>query len=189
MKIPIIDFTLNNLHQLRQQNDWSDHFNLILWPRILIWLGIKEQFKEYTSLNWMIHYTPDNMHNNFISAHIKDDHNTFNFYFQIPLVEKLSFNLYLGDSTYNFFEIYPILLSKGIIKKDEYKLRATSTILPHLVLSTANSKYEKSTLYKINEKNYLTITQTDPLINLLTVNYKKFIPPLKKIIQGEWLLK
>ena len=188
MKIPIIDFTLKNIQQLKEQNSWSDHFNIILWPRILVWLGLKEQFSDNQNIKWMIHYTPENMHNNFISMHIIDPNNTFNFYFQVPMVQNLSFNLYLGDSTYNFFEIHPLILNKGVIKKDEYKLEATSAILPHLVLSTPNSKYDRGTLLKINEENYIELTKTDPLINLLTLNFRKFIPPLQKIITGEWQL-
>ena len=188
MKIPIIDFTLENALKLKEQNHWSDHFNLILWPRILVWLGLKELFTDHNDIKWMIHYTPENMHNNFISMHIIDPNNTFNFYYQVPLVQNLSFNLYLGDSTYNFFEIHPLLLTKEVIKKDEYKLEATSAILPHLVLSTPNSKYDRGTLLKINEDNYKDLTKHDPLINLITMNFKKFISPLQKIINGEWAL-
>ena len=188
MKIPIIDLTLDNLKKLKAENDWSDHFNLVVWPRALFWLGLKEQFKEHALLDWKIHFTPDNMHNNFISMHVRDEKDVFNFYFQVPLVEKLSFNLYLGDSTYNFFEIHPFLISQGIIGKDEYEIQATSTILPHLVLSSANSKYDKGTLWKIEETNYQEIVKHDPVINLLVVNFKKFVIPLQKIINGEWMM-
>lgn len=186
MKIPIVDLTLENIFILKEKNEWSDHFNLVVWPRILVWLGLKEQFKEINSLDWKIYYSPDNMHNNMISMHLKDPNKVFNFYFQVPLVQNLSFNLYLGDSTYNFFEIYPLLLSKGVVKKDELPLKATSTILPHLVLSTQNSKYNNETLWKVNDVNYSLIMQNDALINLLTYNFKRFIPPLQKIINSEW---
>jgi len=188
MKIPIIDFTFDNIQKLKEQNAWSDHFNLVVWPRLLIWLGLKEEFKDYKDLNWKIHYTPDNMHNNFVSMHINDPSDTFNFYFQVPLVQNLSFNLYLGDSTYNFFEIHPKILSEKVIKDGEYKIQATSTILPHLVLSTPNSKYDRKVLMEINEENYLALVKNDPLINLLIVNFNKFIKPLQKIITGEWVL-
>ncbi len=188
MKIPIIDLTFENIQILKEQNDWSDHFNLVVWPRLLIWLGLKDQFADNNDIKWMVHYTPDNMHNNFVSMHVIDPDETFNFYFQVPLVQNLSFNLYLGDSTYNFFEIYPRIISEGIIKEEEYKIQATSTILPHLVLSTANSKYERKVLMEINEDNYMTIVKNDPLINLLILNFNKFIKPLQKIITGEWKL-
>ncbi len=188
MKIPIIDFTIENLNTLKSQNEWNDHFNLILWPRLLFWLGLKEHFSDYKALDWKIHYTPENMHNNFISMHIRDDNDRFNFYFQVPLVQKLSFNLYLGDNTYNFFEAHPMLISKGVIKKEEYKIGATSSILPHLVLSNTNHRYSQHCLRKINEVEYINLTKNDPLINLLIQNFKKFIPPLDKIIKGEWIL-
>ncbi|MGQ1784422.1 MULTISPECIES: hypothetical protein [unclassified Saccharicrinis] len=186
MKIPIVDLTLENLKKLRQQNDWSDHFKLVVWPRTLLWLGLKELFADYKSLDWKIHFTPENMHNNFISMHVKDEKEVFNFYFQVPLVEKLSFNLYLGDSTYNFFEIHPALIAMGTMKKDEIEIQATTSVLPHLVLSTPNSKYDKGTLWEINEENYLYLVKNDALINLLTSNFKRFIPSLKKIIDSEW---
>ncbi len=188
MKIPIIDLTWANVQKLKTENDWSDHFNLILWPRILIWLGLKEQFSENKNLKWMIHYTPDNMHNNFISMHIIDPADKFNFYFQCPMLEKFSLNLYLGDNTYNFFEAHPLLLEKKVIKENEYQVAATSTILPHLVLSTPNSMYSRDILYTINESNYLDLTKYDPIINLLTFNFNKFISPIQKIINGEWKL-
>ncbi len=189
MKIPIIDLTWENAQKLKKENDWNDHFNLVLWPRILIWLGLKEQFADNKNLKWMIYYTPQNMHNNFISMHIIDPSDKFNFYFQCPMLEKFSFNLYLGDSTYNFFEAHPLLLENKIIKEDEYQIGATSTILPHLILSTPNSKYSRDILYKIDESNYLEITKNDPIINLLTLNFNKFISPIQKIINGEWKLK
>ncbi len=188
MKIPIIDLTLENLNKLKEQNDWSDHFKLVVWPRALFWLGLKELFNDYSSLDWKIHYTPENMHNNFISMHINDPKNVFNFYFQIPLVEKMSFNLYLGDNTYNFFEIHPFLISMGVIEKEEFDIKATSTVLPHLVLSTPISKYDKGTLWNIDENNYLEAVKIDSLINLLTLNFRKFIKPLEKIIKGDWIL-
>ena len=188
MKIPIVDLTLENLQLLKEQNDWSDHFNVVVWPRVLFWLGIKEQFKEYTSLDWKIHFTPDNMHNNFISMHIRDDQDVFNFYFQVPLVEKLTFNLYLGDSTYNFFEIHPFLIDRKIIKKDEYQIQATSNILPHLVLSSESTKYDKAVLWEIDESSYLKAVANDPIINTLVAGFRKFISPLEKIIKGEWEL-
>lgn len=159
MKIPIIDLSLDNVLKLKQENDWNDHFKLILWPRILTWLGLKEQFNSLESLDWKIHYTPENMHNNFISMHIKDEKDTFNFYFQVPLVQNLSFNLYLGDNTYNFFETYPLIIKNNLISEDEYKVKATSTILPHLLLSSANHKYSRDCLMKINDKNYLELTK------------------------------
>ncbi|TLX74043.1 hypothetical protein E9993_13155 [Labilibacter sediminis] len=189
MKIPIIDLTLENALALRDKNDWSDHFKLIVWPRMLVWLGLKEQFKDEQNIEWKIFYSPDNMHSNMISIHIKDPNNTFNFYFQVPLVQKLSLNLYLGDSTYNFFEIHPLLISKGIIKENEIPIQATSTILPHLVLSTENSKYDKEVLWKINQENYTQAVKNDPIINLLTMSFKKYIAPLKKIIYNEWNLQ
>ncbi len=189
MKIPIIDLSLENLIELKEKHDYSEHFKLVVWPRALVWLGLKEQFKEFDTLHWKIHYTPENMHNNMISMHIGDpDEQKFNFYFQIPLVQKLSFNLYLGDSTYNFFEIHPLLIEKGVIKKDEIPIQATSTILPHLVLSDSESKYQKAVLWKINEENYKEQVKNDPLINLLLINFKRFIPPLQNIINGEWML-
>ncbi len=188
MKIPIIDLTIENIQKLREQNDWNDHFNLVVWPRLLIWLGLKAQFEDVEDLSWKVHYTPDNMHNNFVSMHINDPGKTFNFYFQIPLVQNFSFNLYLGDSTYNFFEIYPRIISEGIIKEEEYKIKATSTILPHIVLSTPQSKYERKVLMEINEENYHTMIKNDPLINLLLLNFNKFMKPLQKIISGEWKL-
>jgi len=186
MKIPIIDFTIENAINLKEQNSHSDHFNIILWPRILFWLGLKEHFSDYKNLNWKIHYTPDNMHNNFISMHVRYEKTKLNFYFQVPLVQKFSFNLYLGDNTYNFFDAYPLLNRKGVIKKDEYKIEATSTILPHLVLSTTANKYQQACIYRINEENYSDITKTDPAINLLVTSFRKFIPPIEKIINGEW---
>ena len=120
--------------------------------------------------------------------HVHDPRQVFNFYFQIPLVEKLSFNLYLGVSTYNFFEIHPLLMKKGLIEKEEFQIKATSSTLPSLVLSTSNSKYDKSTLWKINEQNYSDMVKHDPIINLLTLNFKRFVPALIKIIEGEWKL-
>ncbi len=188
MKIPIIDLTLENVQKLKLENEWSDHFNLILWPRILVWLGLKEHLNENRDLSWKIHYTPENMHNNFVSMHVNDPNETFNFYFQIPLVQNLSFNLYLGDSTYNFFEIHPYLISKGVINKDAFKIEATSTILPHLVLSTPRSKYDRKLLMEITEENFVELTKNDPLINLLISNFNKFIPPLQNIISGNWKL-
>ncbi len=188
MKIPIIDFTLENIQKLKEDNDWSDHFNLILWPRLLVWLGLKEQFSDYKELSWKIHYTPENMHNNFVSMHIQYPNETFNFYFQVPLVQNLSFNLYLGDNTYNFFEIYPRLISEGIFKEEDYKVAATSTILPHIVLSTPNTKYDRRMLMEISEENYTELTKNDPLINLLILSFNKFIQPLQKVISGEWKL-
>lgn len=188
MKIPIIDLTLNNLENLYAQNEWSDHFKLVVWPRSLFWLGLKEQFEDY-NLDWKIHFTPENMHNNFISMHVKDAKEVFNFYFQVPLVEKLSFNLFLGDNTYNFFEIQPLLISKGVIKENEFPIKATSTILPHLSLSTANSKYDKGILWSVNKQNYSEVVKNDPLINLLVQVFKKFVPALEKVISNEWSLK
>ncbi|WP_066627924.1 hypothetical protein [Labilibacter marinus] len=188
MKIPIVDLSLDNLIKLKTENDWNDHFNLVVWPRTLFWLGLKEQFAEYESLNWKIHFTPNNMHNNFISMHVTDPNEVFNFYFQVPLVEKLSLNLYLGDNTYNFFEIHPFLVSKGVIKPDEPEIKATSTILPHLLLSSTNTKYEKKTLWDIDTDNCLEIVKTDPIINLLIQRFKQYVPPLKKIISSEWAL-
>ncbi|SMO84664.1 hypothetical protein SAMN06265379_109108 [Saccharicrinis carchari] len=185
MKIPIEPLTLDTLRNLKEHNDWNDHFRLVVYPRILFWLGLKKQFEEYASLDWKIHFTPDNMFNNFVSMHVKDPRHVFNFHFQIPLVEKLSFNLFLGDSTYNFFEIHPLLIKMGLIQKDEYQIKATSATIPRLVLSTQNSKYDKSTLWKIDEKNYADIVRHDPLINLLTSSFKKFVPPLVKIIEGD----
>ncbi len=188
MKIPIIDLTLENIQKLKAENDWSDHFNITLWLRLLIWLGLKEQFADKKELKWMIHYTPQNMHNNFVSMHIVDPADKFNFYFQCPLVEKFSLNLYLGDNTYNFFEAHPLLMEKNVFKDGEYPIAATSTILPHLVLSTKVSKYTKDCLYHIDESNYIELTKTDPFINLLTLNFNKFITPIQKIINGEWKL-
>ncbi|WP_068471584.1 hypothetical protein [Saccharicrinis aurantiacus] len=188
MKIPQIDFTLANLTQLKEENSWNDHFTITLWPRLLNWLGIIEQFKDYANIEWRLHYTPNNMHSNMLSAHIIDPNKTFNFYFQIPLKQNFQFNLYLGDNTYNFFEIHPFLVHKGVISNSEPKIEATSSILPHLVLSTENSKYQRATLMKINSDNYISITKNDPLINLLVLNFSKFIAPLNKIISGEWQL-
>ncbi len=188
MKIPIIDLTIENIQKLQEQNDWSDHFNLVVWPRLLVWLGLKDQFLDYKDLNWKVHYTPDNMHNNFVSMHVNDPNQTFNFYFQIPLVQNFSFNLYLGDSTYNFFEIYPKLIEEGVVNDGEFKIQATSTILPHLVLSTPQSKYERKVLMEINEKNYSVLVKNDPLINLLIWNFNRFIKPLQMIVDGKWSL-
>ncbi|GAF02493.1 hypothetical protein [Saccharicrinis fermentans] len=188
MKIPIVDLNLVNVKELKAQNEWSDHFKLVVWPRILFWLGLKELFVDHKQLDWKIHFTPDNMHNNFISMHIVDEKEVFNFYFQVPLVERLSFNLYLGDNTYNFFEIHPALIAKGVIKKEEIEIGATSNILPHLVLSTSNSKYDKRILWDIDEDNYCKLVKYDPIINLLNANFIRFIPPLKKIIDNEWKL-
>lgn len=188
MKIPIQALNIENLLTLKEQNDWDDHFKIVVWPRVLFWLGLKEQFTEYQSLNWMIHYTPNNMHNNFVSMHVHDPRQVFNFYFQVPLVEKLSFNLHLGDSTYNFFEIHPLLMKMGLIEKEEFQIKATSATLPRLVLSTPKSKYDKSTLWKINEQNYTDAVKHDPIINLLTLNFKRFVPALTKIIEGKWKL-
>ena len=186
MKIPIEELNLDIAKKLRIKNEWSDHFKLVVWPRILFWLGMKELFVDNEQLSWKIHYTPDNMHNNFISMHIVDEKEVFNFYFQVPLVERLSFNLYLGDNTYNFFEIHPVLIANGIIKKDEVEIGATSTVLPHLVLTTSNSKYDKKILWDIHEENYAKLVQHDAIINLLNANFIKFIPPLRRIIDNEW---
>ncbi len=188
MKIPQLSFTLSNLKKLKEENEWSDHFNIILWPRILNWLGLAELFSEHQEIDWRIHYTPDNMHSNMISAHIIDPNNTFNFYFQIPLKQKLQLNLYLGDSTYNFFEVYPILEHKGIITQSTPPVEATSTILPHLVLSGNNNKYAQEIIRAIDETNYSKLVTTDPLINLITKQFNKYIPVLQKIINGEWQL-
>ncbi len=189
MKIPQIPFTLKEVQKLKAENDWNEHFNIILWPRILNWLDLSELFNEKKELEWRMHYTPNNMHSNMISAHIIDPNNTFNFYFQIPLKQKLQVNLYLGDSTYNFFEIYPLLKYKGIITDENPPVGATSTILPHLILSGNHNVYAQETIENINENNYSEITKNDPLINLLVHHFNKYIPVLQKIINGEWKLQ
>jgi hypothetical protein len=188
MKIPLKDFTLKNVQKIKQNNKWNDHFNFILWPRILVWLGLMEQFNDIKSVQWKIHYSPNNMNNNMISIHIQDPNKVFNFHFQIPLIQKLNFNLFLGDSTYNFFEAHPLLLSNGIMKPNEFPIKATSNILPHLLLSTPVNKYNPKTLQVINENNYLQLTKHDALINMLTYHFKKFIPALENIIKGVWCL-
>jgi hypothetical protein len=188
MKIPLKNFTLENVKKIKQHNEWNEHFNVILWPRILVWLGLKEQFIDIESIQWKIHYSPDNMNNNMISIHIKDPERVFNFYFQIPLIQKLNFNLFLGDNTYNFFEAHPLLLSNRIIKPNEFPVKASSNILPHLQLSTHVNKYNPQALIKINEINFKQLTKHDALINMLTYHFKKFIPALENIINGAWHL-
>ncbi len=186
MKVPLEELNIENLFKLKEQFSWNDHFKLVVWPRLLYWLGLKEQFLDYSTINWKLHFSPENMHNNFISMHVNDINEVFNFSFQVPLIQNLKFNLYLGNSSYHFFEIYPLLISKNVIRKDEFEIKATSTILPHLVLSSTNSKYNREILWNINETNYSLKVKNDPLINLLTDRFRKFIPAFEKIIRGEW---
>lgn len=46
MRIPIQALNIENLLTLKEHNDWNDHFKIVVWPRLLFWLGLTEQFSE-----------------------------------------------------------------------------------------------------------------------------------------------
>lgn len=165
----------------------NEHFQCIAKARLLLLDNIRQQLDTVEGLEWTFTYTPVNTLANRVKISLKDPEGRFDFFLAIPLLLNYELHLYLGDHTFNFFEAYPLLISKSIFAEGDYPVKATSRIMAHLVVSGAITRYEQQALNSIETDNDCTAVDQRILDNIKE-SLEKFIPPLNKIISGEWRL-
>lgn len=182
----VLDFTSESINNLCIQNKDDVHFTHIVKPRLMFLLKIKELHSNFRNFKWFIRYSPVNKGNNALCIQLTDPRDKFAFYFNIPLLQGFQLQLYLGNNTFNFFETHPLLIEKGVMRKDEYEVKATSNTLPHLILSNKSTRYQ---LDLIEDCNIEDIKIKDSKINQCLENaFKQFNQALFNIINTKWLL-
>ncbi len=182
------DITLlnsENIENLGQLYIDDPHFNTIVKPRILFLNKLQDLFIEESNLSWQINYSPTHRSSNCVRITLKDAQKKFAFYYQIPLLQRFELHLYLGNNTFNFFEAYPFLIEKEVMKEDEYKVKATTQILPHMVLSLRSTNYQREFM---DENLTLNAILDSNIYKNISNAFNQFNEALFNIIHSKWLL-
>lgn len=180
-----LQLTTENIEKLKLEYEFDDHFSSIALPRIAFLNKLKDLFIEHEKLNWELHYSPVHKASNCVRVVLNDPSDKFAFYFEIPLMQRFDLLLFLGNNTFNFFEAYPLLLSKGVFAEGDYKVKATSRILPHMDINTPRARYEYELLSEQTKVNEILNSQ---IYKNVLAAFDKFNTPLFNIINAQWIL-
>ncbi len=180
------DLSESGLVDLKNAFASDENFSAIAWPRLRLIEALKNKLAVGDALSWKVKYSPVNSAENCVMISLFDARKKFHFYYVIPLGLRLNVYLFLGDNTFNFFEAYPLLIQKGVIQDDEYRVAATNNTLPHLVLSQKTDRYEVSML--ADRKFSDDELQQSALFGMLDGAFKKFNSSLFSIIDGTYQL-
>ncbi|MCU4174986.1 hypothetical protein [Carboxylicivirga sp. N1Y90] len=181
-----LSFTAQSIDKLALQHKDDVHFTQIVKRRLIFLLKIKEVHSSVKDIEWTINYSPVNKGNNSIRITLNDPRNKFAFYYNIPLLQRFHLQLYLGNNTFNFFEAHPLLIEKGVMKDDEYEVKATINTLPHLLLSKNSTRYELNLLEeKLTDNSSIESSKINQSIESA---FRQFNQALFNIINTKWLL-
>lgn len=177
--------TAEHIDLLYRECKVDPHFESIVLPRLLFLNKLKELFTNENQLEWKLLYSPVNKSSNCIRISLKDPNEKFAFYYEIPLMQRFDLFLFLGNNTFNFFEAYPLLLSKEVMQEGDYKIKATSRVLPHLDLNIPRANFERPLL---NQNVSLDEINNSQIFKNISMAFNKFNAPLFNIIHSKWLL-
>lgn len=177
-----------NTHNIQLLNDlYSEdpHFSNIVKVRLAFLNRIKDLFIEDINLEWQIHFSATHRSSNCVRIVLKDLQSKFAFYYQIPLLQRFELHLYLGNNTFNFFEAHPFLIKKNVMRADEYKVKATTQILPHLDLSSRKVNFQRAFM---EESLPLENLMESQIYRKLNQAFGQFNEALFNIINSKWML-
>jgi hypothetical protein len=172
----------------KEQYSQNEHFQTVVWPRLVYWLRVKEQCDVDGRLIWTFRWSPVQVSRNEIAVSLPDSRGEFHFYYAIPLMQSLKVLLYLGDNTFNFFEAHPLLVQNGIVGETEFPVDATLNSLPCLVLSNAAITYPTGQMLEIAGQGIDWQGSVLDVSDRMTALFARFNPALDSIITGKWRL-
>jgi len=182
MKYP---FTAENIKKLSQEYSGNQNFILNTLPRLKILHTIKKSLNTIPNLYWHVEYNHTDVSMNRITIHHQNKANKdFNFFYEIPLSLKFELRVFLSNSSIHFIDLYNFLLEKGIIRKNQFPIKATYHTIPHFILNSETKYYDMRIINKHSTHDDLNEYLIDEKVkNEIQSGFKIFNPIFDQIIE------
>ncbi|MDQ2180051.1 hypothetical protein [Marinifilum sp. D714] len=162
----------------------NQNFTYTAYPRLITLYAIKKEFKHIPELEWNFEFDHVNVNKNrVIIEYRQNKSDNFSFYYEIPLSINFELRVFLAKSSIHFLDLYNFLMINGLIKENQFRLKAEYHTIPHFVINQKVKRYNTGILNKIKDNNdFDGLPVDDNIKNEIDLGFQFFNPIFNQIL-------
>ena len=178
------NFNKNSIEKAIGLFSANQNFIYTALPRLKALYDIKKEFKNIANLEWSFEFDHVNVNTNrLLISYSQDKSSDFEFYYEIPLIQRFELRVYLAKSSVHFLDIYNFLIEKNIITSNQFILKAEYHTIPHFIINENIKRYNQGILNQYrNEKDFDGELIDSSIKNEIERGFRIFNPIFSQIL-------